>query len=71
VSFNPIEINGEITGVACYGMNVTATKLAEKELRMSEERWKFAVEGNKNGIWDWDLLHDDLYFSESYVLQNG
>jgi PAS domain S-box-containing protein len=65
VSFNPIEINGEITGVACYGMNVTATKLAEKELRMSEERWKFAVEGNKNGIWDWDLLLDDLYFSES------
>lgn len=65
VSFNPIEVNGEITGVACYGMNVTATKQSERKLRMSEERWKFAVEGNKNGIWDWDVFKDELFFSES------
>lgn len=65
VSFNPIEVNGEVTGVACYGMNVTATKQSERKLRMSEERWKFAVEGNKNGIWDWDVVKDELFFSES------
>jgi PAS domain S-box-containing protein len=65
VSFNPIEVNSEITGVACYGMNVTSTKQSERKLRMSEERWKFAVEGNKNGIWDWDVVKDELFFSES------
>jgi PAS domain S-box-containing protein len=71
VSFNPIEVNGEITGVACYGMNVTATKQSERKLRMSEERWKFAVEGNKNGIWDWDVLKDELFFSESCFTMLG
>lgn len=71
VSLNPIDINGEITGVACYGMNVTATKLSERKLRMSEERWKFAVEGNKNGIWDWDVLKDELFFSESCFTMLG
>jgi PAS domain S-box-containing protein len=65
VSFNPIEVNSEITGVACYGMNVTSTKQSERKLKMSEERWKFAVEGNKNGIWDWDVVKDELFFSES------
>jgi PAS domain S-box-containing protein len=65
VSLNPIEVNSEINGVACYGMNVTASKQSELKLRMSEERWKFAVEGNKNGIWDWDVVNDELFFSES------
>lgn len=71
VSFNPIEVNGEITGVACYGMNVTATKQSERKLKMSEERWKFAVEGNKNGIWDWDVVKDELFFSESCYTMLG
>lgn len=71
VSFNPIEVNSKITGVACYGMNVTATKQSERKLRMSEERWKFAVEGNKNGIWDWDVVKDELFFSESCYTMLG
>lgn len=71
VSFNPIEVNSKITGVACYGMNVTDTKQSEIKLRMSEERWKFAVEGNKNGIWDWDVMKDELFFSESCYTMLG
>ncbi len=38
--------------------------IQEKNL-ISEERWKFAVEGDKNGIWDWNVLIDELFFSES------
>ncbi len=36
---------------------------AEEALRQSEERWKFALEGSQDGVWDWDLVNDTLFFS--------
>lgn len=65
ISFNPIIIEGEINGVACYSMDVSHLKRTENRLKLSEERWKFAVEGNRYGIWDWDAVEDVIYFSPS------
>lgn len=63
VSFSPIELNGAIVGVACYGQDVSRQKQTERRLRLNEERWKFAVEGNHYGLWEWDAERDKLYFS--------
>ena len=35
----------------------------EKQLKASEFRWKFALEGAGEGVWDWDMLADHVYFS--------
>ncbi len=32
-------------------------------LMESEQRWVFALEGAGNGVWDWDLDTDKIYFS--------
>lgn len=40
-----------------------ATEMTQ-ELRESEERWKYALEGAGDGVWDWDLQHDRLCYSE-------
>lgn len=63
VSFSPIELNGTVVGVACYGQDVSRQKQIERRLRLNEERWKFAVEGNHYGLWEWDADRDKLYFS--------
>lgn len=34
-----------------------------QELRSSEERWKFALEGAGDGVWDRDLRSDETFFS--------
>jgi len=34
-----------------------------KELALSEERWQFALKGNRQGVWDWNVLTGEIFFS--------
>lgn len=38
-------------------------KALEQHLANSEERWKFALEGAEEGVWDWDLRTDEVFRS--------
>ncbi|MGF1535200.1 MAG: ATP-binding protein [Elainellaceae cyanobacterium] len=38
--------------------------LANQRLRQSEERYRFVLEGANDGIWDWDLVRNRIYFNE-------
>lgn len=44
-------------------LDVTKRARAEEALRASEERWKFAIEGSRDGLWDWDAVTNAVYFS--------
>ena len=41
----------------------TNTALAEEALAESEYRWKFAIEGSGDGVWDWDITSDEAKYS--------
>jgi len=43
--------------------DVTEKNLAQHALIDSEFRWKFAIEGAGDGLWDWNVLAGTVYFS--------
>ncbi len=49
----------------------TARKLAEQALRASEERWHLAVAGSNEGVWDWNIEEDAIWFSPRWKSMLG
>jgi diguanylate cyclase (GGDEF)-like protein/PAS domain S-box-containing protein len=43
--------------------DITSIQLAEEALKVSEERWKFALEGSGDGVWDWNIQTGELFLS--------
>lgn len=35
-------------------------------LDVSEERWRFALEGSGDGVWDWDPQTNEMYYSDKW-----
>ena len=57
---------GEIIGAVIMAKDVTTKKNAENILKETEERWRFALEGGNQGVWDWNVQTGEIFFSDSY-----
>jgi diguanylate cyclase (GGDEF)-like protein/PAS domain S-box-containing protein len=58
--------DGTPTGVVALVQDITERRRAAEALRRSEERFALAVRGANDGIWDWDLRADRVYYSERW-----
>jgi len=57
------DADGNVFSLFVQGHDITAQKRAEDALRISNERWKLAIEGTGDGVWDWDIQSNTVAYS--------
>jgi len=72
---------GVIISLLLFGLTLSllntrfiARQMAERltaELRESEERWQFALEGARDGVWDWNAQTNEVFFSRQWKVMLG
>jgi diguanylate cyclase (GGDEF)-like protein/PAS domain S-box-containing protein len=49
--------------IRSYFVDITLRKQLEKKLYESEQRYIVTSKGANDGLWDWNLIHNTIYFS--------
>ncbi len=60
-----------IDSVIGVARNITESVVSEDALRRSEERLNLALSATNLGLWDWNLLTDEVYFSPIWLSMLG
>ena len=64
-------VQGEPIGVVLVFRDVTERRATEDALKESEQRLRLAVDAGEIGIWDWDVVHNRLSWSDRMYALHG
>jgi PAS domain S-box-containing protein len=72
VSGSPVkDDNNTTTGAVFVFGDRTEEYRMQSELKESEARWQFALEGAGDGVWDWDVTSGRVYYSDQWKTMLG
>ena len=54
-----------------YIRDITEKHEHEEVIRVNQQRWQFALEGAKDGVWDWEIGTDEVFFSSQWKAMLG
>jgi PAS domain S-box-containing protein len=58
-----INEKGEIYNVLLWTLDITENEQNVLELKKSQERYELVAIGGNDGIWDWDMINNEIYIS--------
>ncbi|WP_247870001.1 PAS domain-containing protein [Methylophaga sp. SB9B] len=60
------DLNGELQTIEGYMTDITLQKLADANIRESEQRFQILSKATNDAIWDWNLITDELWWSDNF-----
>ncbi len=58
-----LDAKGDVFSFQSIAKDITEKKNSEKETKILEERLELAMNGSNDGIWDWNIVDNSVYFS--------
>ncbi|MBD2462586.1 PAS domain S-box protein [Oscillatoria sp. FACHB-1407] len=55
----------------CVARDMTQQKQTEVALQTGEERWQLALRGSNDGVWDWNVQTNEVFFSTRWKTMLG
>ena len=72
LTVSPIrDVQGNIIGASKIGRDITRRKRVEVALRESEHRLRLTTQTGKLGVWDWDIVTNQVSWSDSLYAIHG
>jgi PAS domain S-box-containing protein len=62
----PLVNDGKVEKLQGTFHDITDQIQARNQLRESEQLWKFAIEGNGDGVWSWEVPTSKVFFSKAW-----
>lgn len=62
---------GQVTALLSITRDITERKRMEKTLRENQSRLQLLVKSSNVGLWDWNLLNNEVFFSAEWKSQLG
>lgn len=66
-----LNINGEVVHIYTLMEDITDRKNAEKELLESNLRFDLAINATSDGLWDWNMVTNEIYYSPNWKIMLG
>ena len=58
--------HGTMLGSVCALVDITEFATLQKRLQYWKERYELALDGANDGLWDWDIVNDTVFFSRRW-----
>lgn len=70
-SATPLVVDGRVTRIYGVGRDITQDRIIQEALQKSQERLQLALEAAEVGIWDWNMVTGEAYFSDGWAQMLG
>jgi PAS domain S-box-containing protein len=67
LNIQPVYSENGVRQYVATGSDISRRKITENALRESQERLSLVMQGANDGIWDWNILTGEVYYSSRFL----